>query len=84
MSDTPALEGAKRGHIECDLNVDSLAYWNDPQGRKDREFRSPFAAEVRLWFIDCYPEIFFFSEVYCCRERISTLLLRPTEGVGIM
>jgi len=47
MSETPAVEGAKRGHIECEVNVDSLAYWNYPQGTRDQEFRSPFAAEVR-------------------------------------
>lgn len=46
MPETPALIGAKRGHIQCDINVDSLAYWNSPQGTRDAEFRSPFAAEV--------------------------------------
>lgn len=43
MAETPALVGAKRGHIQCDENVDALAYWNDPQGDRDRSFRSPFA-----------------------------------------
>jgi hypothetical protein len=47
MSETPALEGASRAHIECDVNVDSLAYWNDPQGTRDREFASPFRVKVR-------------------------------------
>ena len=42
MSDTPALAGASRGKIACDINVDSLAYWNDPQGSRDRDFVSPF------------------------------------------
>lgn len=45
LSQTPALVGGKRGHIECGVDVDFLAYWNDPQGTRDREFISPFAAE---------------------------------------
>jgi len=45
LSETPALVGASRGHIECDVNVDSLAYWNDPQGSRDIEFTSPFIGE---------------------------------------
>jgi hypothetical protein len=43
MSETPALVGARPGHIECDVNVDDMAYWNDPQGTRDQEFQSPFA-----------------------------------------
>lgn len=43
MAATPALFEAQRGHIECDVNVDFLAYWNDPQGVYDRTFVSPFA-----------------------------------------
>jgi hypothetical protein len=39
---TPAVVGAKRAHIECEINVDSLAYWNNPQGTRDDEFVSPF------------------------------------------
>ncbi len=46
-SKTPALTGASRAHIECDVNVDSLAYWNDPQGTRDQEFVSPFRVKVR-------------------------------------
>ena len=42
MSQTPALIGAGRAHIECDVNVDDMAYWNDPQGTRDQEFVSPF------------------------------------------
>ena len=42
MSQTPALIGAKRGHITCDADVDQLAYWNEPQGQQDIEFQSPF------------------------------------------
>jgi len=39
---TPALVGAKKGHITCDSNVNSLAYWNDPQGNRDYTFSSPY------------------------------------------
>ena len=40
---TPALVGAKRGHIECpEENVDDLAYWNNPQGIRDQEFATYF------------------------------------------
>jgi hypothetical protein len=42
MSQTPALVGARRAHVECDLNVDDIAYWNDPQGTRDEEFVSPY------------------------------------------
>jgi hypothetical protein len=41
-SNAPALDGAKRAHIECDVNVDSLAYWNDPQGKRDQDFVTLF------------------------------------------
>lgn len=46
MEKTPALVGASRGKIVCDVNVDSLAYWNDPQGTRDREFISPFYVSI--------------------------------------
>jgi len=43
MSQTPALEGAERGKIECDVDANDLAYWNEPQGLRDIHFQSPFA-----------------------------------------
>lgn len=46
-SETPALDGSSRAHIECDVNVDSLAFWNDPQGTRDVNYKSPFAIKVR-------------------------------------
>ena len=45
MDQTPGMIGAARAHIQCDVNVDSLAYWNDPQGDRDRNFKSPFSVE---------------------------------------
>lgn len=41
-SDTPAIKGASRGSIDCNVNVDSMAYWNDPQGLFDQTFKTPF------------------------------------------
>lgn len=43
MSETPALVGASRGHVVCDVNVDDIVYWNDPQGDRDRDYVTPFA-----------------------------------------
>ena len=35
--------GSKRGHINCNENVDFLvSYWNDPRSDQDRIFESPF------------------------------------------
>jgi len=39
---TPALIGAKRGHIQCNVDVNDLAYWNNPQGTRDQEFVTHF------------------------------------------
>jgi len=45
MSQTPALIAAKKGHLHnCDANVDKYVYWNDPQGKRDLEFKTPFGA----------------------------------------
>eukprot|EP00536_Pseudo-nitzschia_multiseries_P016290 jgi/Psemu1/247440/estExt_Genewise1.C_10660005 len=46
MSQTPALEGAKWGHVVCDVDVDDVAYWNDPQGKRDQNFVSPFGRQT--------------------------------------
>ncbi len=45
MSKTPALEGAKWGHVECDVDVDDYVYWNDPQGERDQNFQSPYGGQ---------------------------------------
>jgi len=42
---TPALVGAAKGSISCDINADSLVYWNDPQGQRDISFKSPFSSK---------------------------------------
>jgi len=41
----PALNGAQRGTIQCDVDVDFLAYWNDPVGTYDQTAQSPFGKE---------------------------------------
>ena len=46
MEETPALIGAQRAHIECDLPVDSLAYWNNPIGDRDKNYESPFKPKL--------------------------------------
>jgi hypothetical protein len=46
LAQTPALLGAKRGTFVCDADVDveKMAYWNQPQGLRDREFQTSFRA----------------------------------------
>ena len=51
MSETPALVGGERGHIECDTDVDRLAYWNDPQGQRDVDFKSPFIGNSGVSYV---------------------------------
>jgi len=46
LDKTPSLIGAKRAHIQCDKDVDALAYWNDPQGTQDINFKSPFLSNA--------------------------------------
>ena len=45
MDKTPALIGAKRGTVECDIDANFMAYWNSPQGTRDEEFVSPFSVQ---------------------------------------
>ena len=42
MDRTPALLGAAKAHIQCDANVDDLAYWNAPRGTRDLALDPPF------------------------------------------
>lgn len=89
MSETPAVKGAKRGDIKCDVNVNSLAYWNDPQGERDQNFKSPFAIEEvsrsveTLHFFVCF--VFRHGNkltLFSCRVRPNTFHLLQTEAVG--
>jgi hypothetical protein len=42
LDQTPAVHEAKRASIQCDLPVDSLAYWNVPTGERDVHYESPY------------------------------------------
>ena len=46
MEETPALIGAQRAHVECDIPVDSLAYWNNPIGDRDENYVPPFKPKL--------------------------------------
>ena len=57
LDQTPAVQDAQRAHIECDINVDSLAYWNDPQGSRDATFQSPFrVSDPNRYYITFNPD----------------------------
>ena len=93
MSDTPALEGAAPGHIRCDLNVDDLAYWNDPQGHPDEGFVSPFAADSeKEKFLSFSPDGGGWNNIRMSLEVIfvlalvtnRTLVLPPEENMYLL
>ena len=57
----PALIGASKGKVQCDVDVSSLVYWNDPQGIRDVHTIPHFLgkkSEVSL----CQSVFLFFSE----------------------
>jgi len=60
MSRTPALAGAERAHIQCDVPVDEerLVYWNSPQGDRDRVFETPFRPndQEKTYYITFQPD----------------------------
>jgi hypothetical protein len=73
MSETPALIGAKRGYIkECDVNVNSLAYWNDPQGDFDANFDrgAPFHATGSKRYLTFEPDSGGWNNVRMSLENI--------------
>jgi hypothetical protein len=49
MKETPALIGAQRAHVECNVPVDDslVAYWNDPVGTRDANFNTVFNSQQR-------------------------------------
>lgn len=77
MSQTPALEGAKWGHIECDVDVDDYAYWNDPQGERDQHFQSPFASvadgDLKPRYLTFEPDPGGWNNIRMSMEIIFTL-----------
>lgn len=72
LSETPAVKGARRAHIsDCEINVDSLAYWNDPVGTYDLNFQSPFAkhSEEEEQYITFSPDRGGWNNVRRTNER---------------
>ena len=95
LSETPALVGAQRAHIQCDaLNVDSFAYWNDPIGTRDLNFQSPFAAsgDDDEYYISFAPDRGGWNNVRMSMEIIfviaaatgRTLVLPPKEPLYLL
>jgi hypothetical protein len=82
----PAVVGAQRAHIEhCPINVDSLAYWNDPVGSFDQAFVTPFASsptaaskkEKTRKYITFAPDRGGWNNVRVSTWFLSVLLLVP-------
>jgi len=91
IEETPAVEGATRGHVECDVNIDSLAYWNDPPGKRDLEFKSPFASSEER-YITFTPDFGGWNNVRMSMEILfvlaavtgRTLVLPPKEPLYLL
>lgn len=92
MEQTPALAGASRGKIECDVNVDFMAYWNDPQGDRDREFVSPFRTDTtQTHYITFWQDAGRFNNIRMSMEIIfviaaasgKTVVLPPSQRFGL-
>jgi hypothetical protein len=92
MEETPALEGGSRAHIECDVNVDSMAYWNDPQGHRDHQFESPFAVTDGTKYISFTADRGGWNNVRMSMEIIfviaaasgRTLVLPPSQNLYLL
>lgn len=96
LEQTPALVGAQRAHIECDVNVDSLAYWNDPQGTRDATnllSSSPFAVPTdQTRYITFSPDHGGWNNIRMSMEIIfiiaavtgRTLVLPPKEPLYLL
>jgi len=68
LEQTPALQKARRGHIECDINVDSLAYWNVDEPYQT----SPFAVEGQK-FLTFTPDMGGWNNVRMSLEVVFVL-----------
>jgi GDP-fucose protein O-fucosyltransferase len=92
IEQTPALVDAVRAHIDCDVNVDTLAYWNDPIGTRDLEFTSPFAVRDDVKYISFAPDRGGWNNVRMSMEIIfviaaatgRTLVLPPKEPLYLL
>lgn len=92
MEQTPALIGASRGKIKCDVNVDFMAYWNDPQGERDRNFVSPFRLDDKqTHYITFWQDPGRFNNMRMSFEILvviaaasgKTLVLPPTQNMRL-
>lgn len=92
MEQTPALVGASRGKIECDVNVNFMSYWNDPQGDRDRNFVSPFRAnDEQTHYITFWQDPGRFNNMRMSFEIITviaaasgkTVVLPPTQKMHL-
>jgi len=92
LVETPALQGAVRAHIDCDINVDTLAYWNDPIGTRDLNFVSPFDVHSDTKYITFAPDRGGWNNVRMSMEIIfviaaatgRTLVLPPKEPLYLL
>ena len=92
LNATPALIGGSRGHIECDVNVDSLAYWNNPQGKRDVSFKSPFGIKGETKYLSFSPDRGGWNNVRMSMEIIfviaaasgRTLVLPPEFNLYLL
>jgi len=89
LEETPSVAQAQRGHIECDINVDSLAYWNTGEPTMASPFAVPDAPEK---FITFTPDHGGWNNVRMSLEIIfiiaaatgRTLVLPPPEPLYLM
>ncbi len=95
MDQTPALLGAKRGHIECDVDVDELAYWNSPQGDRDLNFKSPFvtpSSSGKTKYLSFEPDVGGWNNIRMNLEIVfvyalvtgRTLVMPPSNNVYLL
>lgn len=96
LDQTPALHGAQRATVECDVGVDSLAYWNHPQGDWDRNFVSPFrvppTAASQQYYLTFTPDPGGWNNIRMSMEIIfvlaaatgRTLVLPPKEPLYLL
>ena len=95
MDKTPALVGAKRGSVDCDVNVNDLVYWNSPQGTRDEEFESPFKVEDlpgKAKYLTFEPDPGGFNNIRMSLENIlviaaatgRTLVLPPPQRIYLL
>lgn len=95
LDQTPAVQGAKRAHIRCDVPVDSLAYWNDPRGTRDVEYETPFRHALepgQVQYITFTPDRGGWNNIRMSMEIIfvlaaatgRTLVLPPKEPLYLL